>query len=167
MTTIGMRICRFASGVGFGRAGELQRHQEIGRLAHAAHEAVLHRDHGGPAGARAQRDVIEAHFERAVDGHGAAEAHAAEHAELGAALEQQPDHLQEVLVPADGDAVLGHAAEARHHAVVQALVDFGDVADGAERHAFARTASTPEMSCGSGSIFRPSTPTTVWPSFIR
>ncbi len=28
-------------------------------------------------------------------------------------------------------------------------------------------ASTPDWAAGSGSIFRPSMPTTVWPSFIR
>ena len=38
-------------------------------------------------------------------------------------LQQQADDLQEVLVPADGDAVLGDAAEPRHHAVVERFVD--------------------------------------------
>ena len=84
-----------------------------------------------------------------------------------AAFEQQPDDLQEVLVPADGDAVFGNAAEAGHDALVEPFVDLGDVADRPERHAAARAESTPEISAGSGSILSPSTATTVWPSFIR
>ena len=55
-----------------------------------------------------------------------------------APLEQQPDHLEEVLVPAHGDAVLGDAAEARHHAIVERLDQRRDVAHRLERHALAR-----------------------------
>ena len=127
----------------FRRAGQLQRHQEIRRLANAAHQTVLHRDHGGPAGAGAERDVIEAQFEGAVDGQRAAEAHAAVHAELAPPLDQQPDHLQEVLVPAHRDAVFGDAAETGHHALVETLVDFGDVVNGPERDAIARARRRP------------------------
>ena len=36
-------------------------------------------------------------------------------------LQQQAHQLQVVLVPPHGDAVLGHAAEAGHHAVVEVL----------------------------------------------
>ena len=54
-----------------------------------------------------------------------------------AALEQQTDHLQEILVPADRDAVFGHAAEARHHAVVQRFVKLVHVANRTEAHALA------------------------------
>ena len=50
--------------VGLGGAGQLQRHQEIGRLPHARRETVLHRDHGRPAGAGAQRDMVEAERRR-------------------------------------------------------------------------------------------------------
>ena len=42
-----------------------------------------------------------------------------------------------------------------------------DVADRLERHARRRRAATPDSGGGSGSILRPSMPTTVWPSFIR
>ena len=151
-----------------GRAGELQRHQEIRRRAHAARQAVGQVEHGGLAGAGAQRDVVEAHGEGALDRHRAAEAHAAEHRELAAPLEQQPHHLEVVLVPAHGDAVLGDAAEARHGALAEIL---------AQRVATSRTAREgqaravgrrrPTASRGSGSILSPSMPTTVWPSFIR
>jgi len=54
-----------------------------------------------------------------------------------AALDEQPDDFQEVLVPADGNPVLGDAAEARHHALVQAFVDFRDVVDRPEGDAIA------------------------------
>jgi len=39
---------------------ELESHQEIRRLTYAARQTVLHRDHGWPARAGAQRDVVEA-----------------------------------------------------------------------------------------------------------
>ena len=68
--------------LGLGGAGQLQRHQEIGGLPHPGRQAVLHRDHGRPAGAGAQRDMVEAEREGAVDRQRAAEAHAAIHREL-------------------------------------------------------------------------------------
>ena len=81
--------------------------------------------------------MIEAHFESAIDGHRAAEAHAAEHIELAAPLEEQPDDLQEILVPAHRDAVFRDTAEARHDAVVERFVDLLDVADGTEARTLA------------------------------
>ena len=47
----------------------------------------------------------------------------------------QAHELQEILVPAHGDAVFGDAAEAGHDAVVEPLVELAHVADGLERHA--------------------------------
>ena len=153
--------------VGLGRAGQLQRHQEIRGLAHAGREAVLHRDHGRPAGAGAQRDVVEAEREGAVDRHRAAEAHAAIHRELAAALEQQADDLQEILVPAHGDAVFGDAAEPGHDAVVEPLVEAARRRGSAGTARGSPSAATPEISAGSGSIFSPSIAATKCPSFIR
>ena len=46
------------------RAGELQRHQEIGRGAHAVGETVRQIEHRRPARAGSERDVIEAERER-------------------------------------------------------------------------------------------------------
>ena len=105
--------------------------------------------------------------ERVLERQRAAEAHAAVQRELAAALEQQADQLEEVLVPAHGDAVLGDAAEARHHALVERLVQLIDVADRARTARACRRRRRPRPAAGSGSIFRPSMPTTVWPSFIR
>ena len=79
--------------------------------------------------------MIETQLERAVDGHGAAETHTAEHPEFSAAFQQQTDDLQEILVPADGDPVFGDAAKTRHHAVVQGFVQLIHVANGTERDA--------------------------------
>ena len=104
------------------RAGELQRHQEIRRRAHAGREPVRQFEHRRLARARRDRDVVEATRERAVGIERPAEAHAAEEREALATLEQQPDDLQEVLVPAHGDPVLGDAAESGHHAIVERLV---------------------------------------------
>ena len=120
-----------------GGAGELQRHEKIRGLADAAGEAVLHRNHRRPAGAGAERDVVEAEREGAVDGHGAAETHAAKHGEFGAALQEQADDLQEVLIPTNGDAVFGDAAETGHHAIVERFANLFDVAHRAERDAVA------------------------------
>ena len=114
-------------GVLLGGTRELQRHQEVRRRAHAARQAVGQVEHGGLAGAGAQRHVVEAHGEGILDRHRAAEAHAAEHRELAAPLEQQAHHLQVVLVPAHRDAVLGNAAEARHGALAEVLAYRGCV----------------------------------------
>src|SRR5207237_338984 len=62
----------------------------------------------------------------------------AEHGELAAPLEQQANDLQEVLVPAHRDAILGDAAEPGHHAAVERLAELGAVADRAEGHAAAK-----------------------------
>ena len=146
--------------IDLGRAGELQRHQEVRRGAHAVGEAVRQLEHRRPAGAERQRDVVEAERERAVAGQRAAEAHAAEQRVARAPRQQHADDLEEILVPAHGDAVLGDAAEARHHALVERLLEHGEVAqrrEGAVRQGLS----------GSGSILRPSIATTVWPSFRR
>ena len=57
--------------------------------------------------------------------------------ELAAPLEQQPDQLEEVLVPAHRDAVLGHAAESSHDPIIERLVDLLHIANCTERRALA------------------------------
>ena len=121
----------------FRRPGELQRHQEIGRGAHTLREAVRQLEHRRPAGAGGERHVIEPERERAFGVDRAAEAHAAVHREALAPLDQQAQQLEEVLVPANGDAVLGHTAEPGHHPIVERLGQRRDVADRHERHALA------------------------------
>ncbi len=113
----GQAQLQIGQAVGAGRPRQLQRHQEIRGLAHAARQIVRHGDDGGFAGTHAQRHMVEAHLEGLVQGDGAAQPDAAQHQELGAALQHQADHLEEVLVPADGDAVFGDAAEAGHDAL--------------------------------------------------
>ena len=90
-----------------------------------------------------------------VDGERAAEAHAAEHRELRAPLEQQADELEEILVPADGDAVFGDAAEAGHDAVVERFVELATSRIGANGTR-SPIAPTPRDLRGSGSILSPS-----------
>ncbi len=121
--------------IGLGRAGELQRHQEIGGGAHAAREAVGDVEHGGLARTHAQRQMVEAELGRILHRQRAAEAHAAEQGELGAALQQQADDLEKILVPAHGDAVFGDTAETRHHAIGEVLVNIAHFAYGTKRHA--------------------------------
>ena len=84
-----------------------------------------------------------------------------------APLEQQADHLEEVLVPAHRDAVLGDAAEARHHALRRAARAARRCRRIGSNGTRSPSGSTPESAASSGSILRPSMPTTVWPSFIR
>ena len=146
------------------RAGQLQRHQEVAGLADAADQVVLHVDDRRPAGAGGDGDVIEADRPRFVDRQRAAEADAAVDPQLVAPRQRQMDQRQEVLVPADGDAVLRHAAEAREHALVERPIDLAPLADRPRR---AAAATSPVMSSGSGSIFRPSIATTPKPSFTR
>ena len=54
-------------------------------------------------------------------------------AKLARRSSKQPDDLQEILVPAHGDAVLGDPAEPRHDPVVEPLDEACDIADRLER----------------------------------
>src|SRR5690349_14678948 len=73
--------------------------------------------------------MVEAETERAIDRDRAAKADAAIHGKVRPPLEQQAHDLQEILVPADCDAVFGNAAEPRHYPVVEPLHQACDVAD--------------------------------------
>src|SRR6185503_3312079 len=132
-------------------SGELKRHQEVGSRAYAAREAVRDLEHGGAARAGAQGDMVEAHAagslaaERLVDVERAAEAHAAEHGELAPPLEQQADDLEEVLVPAHRDAVLGDAAEPGHDALAEVFLQLLDVLDGSEWNPVAERVDTGDL----------------------
>ena len=120
-----------------GRAGQLQRHQEIRCGSHAVRKTVRQIEHGWAAGAGRQRHMIEAEGERILDVERPAETHAAVERVVRAPLEQEPNHLEEILVPPNGDAVLRHAAEARHHAVIERFGQRCDVPDGREGNALA------------------------------
>ena len=111
------------------RAGELQRHQEVAGLADAANQVVPDVDDGRTSGAGGDGDVIDAVGPRFLERQRAAEADAAVDPELLAARERQVDQREEVLVPADGDAVLRDAAEALEHAVVERAIDLAPLAD--------------------------------------
>jgi hypothetical protein len=75
-----------------------------------------------------------------------------------APFEQQADQLQEVLVPAHGDAVLGDAAEAGQHAVAELFEELDSTSrTGAKARARRRVDARQR---GSGSILSPSMPTT-------
>ena len=111
--------------------------------------------------------MVEPEREGALRVDGAAEANAAEHREALAALDQEADELEEILVPAHRDPIFGDAAKAGHHPRFERLVERGDIADGVERHALAAARFSRTALGGSGSIFKPSMPTTVWPSLSR
>ena len=115
------------------RPRQLQRHQEVGRLAHAADQVVLDVDDRRLAGARRDPDVIEPHRERLVGVDRAAEADAAVDAEGRATRQVQMQRGEEALVPADGDAVLGDAAEARQPSLVERGRQLVPALDGARR----------------------------------
>ena len=124
--------------VGARRAGELERHQEVGRHAHAGRQRIRHRHMGRPPGPGRHRHMVETPFERLVEPERAAEAHAADHGEGRAPLQQQAHDLEEVLVPAHGDAVFGDAAEAGHDPLRQVLAELRHVAHRPEGVARAR-----------------------------
>ena len=119
ITIAGSRTCRLASESRLAAPVELQRHQEVGRLAHAADQVVLDVDDRRLARARRDRDVVEPHRERLVGVDGAAEADAAVDAEARPPRQRQVQRAQEALVPAHGDAVLGDAAEAGQPPLVE------------------------------------------------
>src|SRR5258708_10863652 len=73
--------------------------------------------------------MVEAEREGVVESERAAEAHAAIHGEPAPTLDEKPHDLEEVLVPAHGDAVFGNAAESGHHPLVQRFRELVDAAD--------------------------------------
>src|SRR5215471_21206805 len=79
--------------------------------------------------------MVEAECEGTVDGERAAETHASEHREFAPSFQQQADELEEVLVPAHGDTVFGHAAEPGHDARIERLAQLGGIADRTEPRA--------------------------------
>src|ERR1700754_3651200 len=79
--------------------------------------------------------MIKAQLERLIDAQRAAEPHTAVHGELTAPFEEQPDHLQKILVPAYGDSVLGNYPESGRHALVERLIEFIDFTDRAKGEA--------------------------------
>ena len=113
------------------RAGQLQGHQEVAGLADAANEVALDVDDGGPARARGNGHVVEAVLPRLAERQRAAEADAAVDLQLLAARQREVDEREEVLVPPHGDAVLGDAAKALEHALVERAVDLLPLPDGA------------------------------------
>ena len=111
------------------RAGELERHQEVGGGADAADEIVLDVDHRRASRAGGDGDVVESHLPGVLQRERSAETDAAVKADVGAAGEGHVEDGEEVLVPADGDAVLGHAAEAPQGALVELDGDLVERAD--------------------------------------
>ena len=155
--------------VGLGRAGQLQRHQEVRRRAHAAGQAVGHVEHGRAGPRRRTSAMWSKPSAKAPSTVSVPPKRTPPNiANCAAPLQQQPHHLQEVLVPAHGDAVLGHAAEAGHHPRARAARAARSTSRiGRERHARAVGRRRPRSPASSGSIFSPSMPTTAWPSLIR
>ena len=79
--------------------------------------------------------MVEAKCEGTVDRERAAKTHTSEHREFAPSFQQQADELEEILVPAHGDAVFGHPAKARHDARIERLTQFRGVADRTEPRA--------------------------------
>ena len=121
--------------IGLRGAGQLQSHQEVACGSYPASQAIGNIEGGRFAGPDRQRDMVKAELPGVVDAQCAAKAHAADQRELIAPLQQQSHDFQEILVPADCDAVFGHAAEARHRAGIEGFLQRIDVAHRRERHA--------------------------------
>src|SRR5262249_11208605 len=106
--------------------------QEIRGHPHPWDEPVGHRNNRRAPSTSAQRYVVEAQVKSAVDRNRAAKAHTAIHREVNPALEQKAHDLQEILVPANGNAVFGDAPKPSHHPVVEPFDEAHDIADGLE-----------------------------------
>src|SRR6266540_6695691 len=112
------------------RACQLQRHQEVRRLSDAADDVVLHPDDRGPPRARRDGHVVEPRLEGLLGRERASEAHTAQDREPRAPRQRQVYERQEVLVPADGDPVLGDPSESRQRTPVERALDLTPVTDG-------------------------------------
>ena len=110
-------------------AGGLQSHEEVGGEAHAAEEVILHGDQRRLPRAGADGDMIESQVPGIIQRQSAAEADAVVEAEFLAPHQQQVVDVEEILVPADRDAVLGDAAEAKDGAALEGARDVVDVLD--------------------------------------
>ncbi len=72
-----------------------------------------------------------------LDGDGATEPDAAIYLEIAPSGQCEINDLEEILVPAHGDAVFGHPAEPRQQAFVQVLVQLPEIPDGPGRRGIA------------------------------
>ena len=79
--------------------------------------------------------MIEAAGKSVLHRQRAAEAHAADQREALAPLQQEPHHFKKILIPAHGDAVFGHPAEAPHDAIIEWLLQVRDASDGTKGRA--------------------------------
>ena len=131
MTTAGRRTCRFAIESIFAAPVSCKAIRKSDALRMPRIRLFFIETRVGLARAGRDRDVVEAQLPRVLDRERPAEAHAAVEAEAFAPRERQVHQRQKILVPAHGDAVLRHAAEAREHARVQLRLYLSDVADGA------------------------------------
>ena len=73
--------------------------------------------------------MVKAQIPSFVHGQGSAKTHPAVAAERIAAQQIQINHLEEILIPADGDAIFRNSAETEHDALVQILVQFIKIVD--------------------------------------
>ena len=151
-----------------GRAGQLQRHQEIGSGAHAWRQAVGDVEHGGAPGAGGQHDVVEAEIESVVDRKACRRSARRRTARIPARrCSSRRISLRKFL---SQRTVMPYSATPPKPAMMRSSSDSNrdsDIMDRLEGHARARRHPRRTSATGSGSIFSPSMPTTLWPSFIR
>ena len=74
--------------------------------------------------------MVEAKLPRIFNGEGATEAHATVDTQTLSAQQRQIDHFEEILVPADGDAIFGDPAEAKIAARIEIVIQHAKIADG-------------------------------------
>ncbi len=76
--------------------------------------------------------MVKPHRERILYSQRASKPYAPKHRKLGPPFQQQPDDLQEVLVPTYGDAILSHSAKPGHHPLIQILGNLLQITNGLE-----------------------------------
>ena len=111
-------------------AGQLQRHQKVRRLADTANQIVLQLDDRRLAGAGRDRNVIESEVPGVLDRQRfRRNARRRSSGKLARRARDEINDLQEILVPADRNAVLGNAAESGQHALVEIVVERFEISD--------------------------------------
>src|SRR5207237_976095 len=105
------------------RARQLERHQEIRRLADAIREIVLEIDDRGPARPGGDRNVMKAEIPCLVDCQRASKTDTAVNAKRMAARQGQMKQRQKILIPTNPDSVFGNAATTFENALLERLID--------------------------------------------
>ena len=112
------------------RTRQLQCHQKVRCLTHPARQTIGQIQYGGSSRSHAQGNVVKPHTKGIRKSQCATKQNAAINGTRGAPLQQQTQNQQKILIPTRSDAILGNAAKARTHPLIQVLLPCGHIMDG-------------------------------------